>query len=177
MAQREKDLESSNRGSTSGVAGVIEADAARSPGHTPALWTAKESRINERVILMAGINTVAHVPFDVLRGFGQMRADAARIVACVNACAGVPTDALAAAARTAYTAMPLALGAAIADRARLAAVNEGLVVALEKAADTFADASKTFAMFGKHMAGIAMQLAEKGCRDAIAAARTSGETP
>ena len=48
---------------------------------------------------------------------------------------------------------------------------KGVREALEKAADTFADAAKTFAMFQKPLAATAMQLAEKGCRDALRAAQ------
>jgi hypothetical protein len=46
--------------------------------------------------------------------------------------------------------------------------------ALEKAADTFADAAQTFTLFGKDMAAMAMKLAEKGCRDVLAAAPQVG---
>lgn len=56
----------------------------------------------------------------------QMFANAARIVACVNACEGVPTDALNAAARTEYTATPIALAAVITERDSLRERNAAL---------------------------------------------------
>lgn len=67
----------------------------------------------------------------------QSLADAERIVACVNACAGIPDQALKVVTRSDYGVFPLVLAAVIGQRDELAAALRGVIEVADRKTDVF----------------------------------------